>query len=168
MHRDLKPDNIGFDIRGDIKIFDFGLAREFPEHEASEDGTYNFSLAGSLRYMAPEVFLGQPYNGAVDVYSFCIIFWQMLTLARPYDCLCDEEQFAKAVFDNGKRPPTKAGIRKTCKAILERGWCHNAKDRLDISTINGMLRKEVIALRKGDDSGLNQVRRRSTFVFQGK
>jgi len=27
MYRDLKPDNIGFDVRGDVKIFDFGLAR---------------------------------------------------------------------------------------------------------------------------------------------
>jgi len=28
VHRDLKPNNIGFDIRGDVKIFDFGLAKE--------------------------------------------------------------------------------------------------------------------------------------------
>ncbi|KAG7363593.1 serine/threonine protein kinase [Nitzschia inconspicua] len=31
LHRDLKVDNIGFDIRGDVKLFDFGLARELPK-----------------------------------------------------------------------------------------------------------------------------------------
>jgi len=54
MYRDLKPDNIGFDVRGDVKIFDFGLAREFPKKELMTNGTYKMSgKTGSLRYMAP-------------------------------------------------------------------------------------------------------------------
>merc|ERR1711865_239436 len=57
IYRDLKPDNIGFDVRGDVKLFDFGLAKEI---QPSKDGMENevFELSGetgSLRYMAPEV-----------------------------------------------------------------------------------------------------------------
>jgi serine/threonine protein kinase len=38
-----KPDNIGFDVRGDVKIFDFGLAREFPPDNIMVNGTYQMS-----------------------------------------------------------------------------------------------------------------------------
>lgn len=55
IYRDLKPDNIGFDVRGDVKIFDFGLAKELPTSEKLADGTYNLTAdTGSMRYMAPE------------------------------------------------------------------------------------------------------------------
>jgi len=55
LYRDLKPDNIGFDVRGDVKIFDFGLAKEIDESKVLEDGTYHLTGdTGSLRYMAPE------------------------------------------------------------------------------------------------------------------
>ena len=85
---DLKPENVGFDIvsrsarfaikysatshisllsfvlqRGDIKIFDFGLARELRNDLRNPDGTYKLTgETGSLRYMAPEVANGQHYN----------------------------------------------------------------------------------------------------------
>ena len=55
IYRDLKPDNVGFDVRGDVKIFDLGLAKEIdPQHKLA-DGTYKLTGdTGSLRYMAPE------------------------------------------------------------------------------------------------------------------
>ena len=39
---------------------------------------------GSVRYMAPEVSLGEPYNQAVDVYSFSMVLWEMLHMKKPY------------------------------------------------------------------------------------
>lgn len=54
VYRDLKPDNIGFDVRGDVKIFDFGLSRQIPSGK-SKDGLYKMTGdTGSPRYMAPE------------------------------------------------------------------------------------------------------------------
>eukprot|EP00543_Licmophora_paradoxa_P018116 CAMPEP_0202477130 /NCGR_PEP_ID=MMETSP1360-20130828/93784_1 /ASSEMBLY_ACC=CAM_ASM_000848 /TAXON_ID=515479 /ORGANISM="Licmophora paradoxa, Strain CCMP2313" /LENGTH=320 /DNA_ID=CAMNT_0049104365 /DNA_START=36 /DNA_END=995 /DNA_ORIENTATION=+ len=76
IYRDLKPDNIGFDVRGDVKIFDFGLAKEISPDSQSKDGTYNLTGdTGSPRYMAPEVALDKSYNETVDVYSFGILLW---------------------------------------------------------------------------------------------
>jgi serine/threonine protein kinase len=73
-----KPDNIGFDVRGDVKLFDFGLSFEITEDLSAVEGMYELSgNTGSLRYMAPEVALGNPYNHKVDIYSFSILFWQV-------------------------------------------------------------------------------------------
>ena len=47
--RDLKPQNIGFDVRGDVKIFDFGLARIMPEDGNPYTDTFEMSGAGSPR-----------------------------------------------------------------------------------------------------------------------
>lgn len=62
IYRDLKPENLGFDLRDDIKLFDLGLVKELHEADKMKDGTYKLSLAGTPRYMAPEVGLYMPYN----------------------------------------------------------------------------------------------------------
>ena len=54
-------DNIGFDIRGDVKIFDFGLAKGLSPSLKNNDG-YGYNLTartGSVPYMAPEVCTGK-------------------------------------------------------------------------------------------------------------
>jgi serine/threonine protein kinase len=168
IHRDLKPDNIGFDVRGDIKIFDFGMARELLRLAEHSDGTYNFTqMTGTLRYMAPEVALGHPYNASVDAYSFSIILWEILALDRAYKSLTSEDEF-KTAFRKGNRPRLQSSFSERCKAILAGGWSPKLQDRLTMSTINGMLRRELIRLRNGDDTGLELGRRRSTFVFVRK
>ena len=54
VYRDLKPDNIGFDQDDNLKLFDFGLAKELKPYKRHEDGTYHLTAnTGSRRYMAP-------------------------------------------------------------------------------------------------------------------
>ncbi|KAI2511167.1 protein tyrosine kinase [Fragilaria crotonensis] len=74
--RDLKPDNMGFDSEGIVKLFDFGLARETnPSQRLS-------SITGSLIYMAPEVAQSQPYGLSADVFSFGIFLHECCTLSK--------------------------------------------------------------------------------------
>ena len=38
--RDLKPCNLGFDVRGNIRLFDFGVAKELKKRDHVDDGLY--------------------------------------------------------------------------------------------------------------------------------
>ena len=63
IYRDLKPDNIGFAQDGQLKLFDFGLAKRLEGVEKTRGGYYNLTgNTGSLRYMAPEVANDEPYD----------------------------------------------------------------------------------------------------------
>lgn len=55
VHRDVKPDNIGFSAEGDLKLLDLGLSKVVSKSEM-DNAAYNMTgETGSVRYMAPEV-----------------------------------------------------------------------------------------------------------------
>lgn len=57
VHRDVKPDNIGFSAEGDLKLLDLGLSKVVSKSEMA-NATYNMTgETGSARYMAPEVIM---------------------------------------------------------------------------------------------------------------
>ncbi|ELT89061.1 hypothetical protein CAPTEDRAFT_159953 [Capitella teleta] len=75
LHRDLKPQNLLIDSRGNIKLADFGLARAFGVPVRS----YTHEVV-TLWYRAPEILLGsQYYSTPVDVWSIACIFAEMVT-----------------------------------------------------------------------------------------
>mmetsp|Transcript_7719 Transcript_7719/g.22605 ORF Transcript_7719/g.22605 Transcript_7719/m.22605 type:complete len:863 (+) Transcript_7719:344-2932(+) len=104
LHRDLKPDNIGFTLDGKPKLIDFGLARMLENSDPKSNDTYEMSgETGSLRYMAPEVAEGLPYNHKADVYSFGVILWEMNSGNRPFNGL-SRDTFYEQVVHGGERP----------------------------------------------------------------
>jgi len=137
------------------------------DHETNDDQTYNLTkMTGSLRYMAPEVANGLPYNEACDVYSFTVVLWEMLALERPYKSLKTEDVIRTKVFRGGARPPVRGKWPKACRRILEEGWSLDHRRRPKMTQVSDELRNEVVRLRNGDETGLEHTRRRSTFVFR--
>ena len=95
LHRDLKPNNIGFLPDGRLALFDFGLARLWRVSEADPDGNETRKLTGntgSLRYMAPEVALAKPYSHKAEVFAFATVLWEMASHERPF-ADCDVDSF---------------------------------------------------------------------------
>jgi len=98
LYRDLKSANVGFDLDGVLKLFDFGLSRLLPplkpdEHEES----FEMSRVGTVNYMAPEVDLRRPYNLSSDVYSLGVLGWEILSMSSPREALSSKgRRFAKA------------------------------------------------------------------------
>jgi len=102
--RDLKPDNVGFDYDGQVKLFDFGLAKELDPKQRLNDGLYKMSGGtGSRRFMAPEVALAEPYNLSADLYSYAILLWEVLTLRKAFTYMTLEDHREQVVL-NGERP----------------------------------------------------------------
>ncbi len=81
VHRDIKPTNVLFDVRGDAKIMDFGLAAPVATVIAGEAE----ALIGSPRYMSPEQIRGEQVDARTDLYALGIMLFELCSGAPPYD-----------------------------------------------------------------------------------
>jgi WD40 repeat protein/serine/threonine protein kinase len=79
VHRDVKPSNLLLDLAGVVWITDFGLAK------STDDAFTNTGdIVGTLRYMAPERFLGQA-DIRCDIYSLGLTLYEMLVLRPAFE-----------------------------------------------------------------------------------
>jgi serine/threonine protein kinase len=81
VHRDIKLQNILFRRDGDfqtLKLVDFGLARVLEADETTRD------FCGSLGYIAPEIYQGERYRFEVDMFSFGVLLFRLLSGERPF------------------------------------------------------------------------------------
>lgn len=80
VHRDIKPENVLIDLKGRVKIADFGLAKLFGEEQIDVALTQANHVMGTLRYMAPEQMYGpHDVDHRADIYSLGVVFYELLT-----------------------------------------------------------------------------------------
>lgn len=81
IHRDLKPGNLFLDQAGNIKLGDFGIARD--THSA--DLTHQGLTVGTHAYMSPEQIVGaENISGKADLYSLGCVLFELLTGQKPF------------------------------------------------------------------------------------
>ncbi|CAM2069484.1 Protein kinase [Sulfidibacter corallicola] len=78
-HRDIKPDNIRIVEGNHVKIMDFGIARP-----ASSDLTETGMVMGTPAYMSPEQITGKKLDPRSDVFSFGVVFYELLCYKKPF------------------------------------------------------------------------------------
>jgi len=116
-----------------LKISDFGLAKVkvAPRHGDEFQMT---GETGSYRFMAPEVFRHEEYNETVDVYSFAIIFYILLTGKIPWSNLSGIRAVTKASME-GDRPLVERSIDAELANLMQRCWDENPHSRPSFETI---------------------------------
>lgn len=144
IYRDLKPDNVGFDINDNVKLFDFGLAKVL-HHSRRIDKSDMFLLTsntGSPRYMAPEVALKKPYNFKADIYSLGILIWSIRVLKTPYpnhSILSLQEK----VYAGKERPELDRNFSEVLQDILSLSWHQDPYERPCGSILTMTLEQEI-------------------------
>lgn len=166
VYRDIKQENIGFDVRGDVKVFDFGLSKATSllikacdtQTGAIEYG-YNLTpRTGSVPYMAPEVMTGRPYDGQCDVYSFAILLWEIFNLRQAFP-LMDRHDYTERVIRNGERMsfPIRGGIvPASIKELIKDSWDGKPTQRPLMINVAKRIRHELNHMSDGDDAILRR------------
>uniref|UniRef100_A0A6G1SLS7 Mitogen-activated protein kinase kinase kinase 7 n=2 Tax=Aceria tosichella TaxID=561515 RepID=A0A6G1SLS7_9ACAR len=122
MHRDLKPANLLLFQRGRIlKICDFGTACDVK--------TQMTNNTGSPSYMAPEVFATSSYLESGDVFSWGIIFWEILVRLHPYNQPYSNPFQILWSVNQGARPTEIDHCPKHIWNLITRSWDKDPKKR---------------------------------------
>ncbi|KAI5069709.1 hypothetical protein GOP47_0016010 [Adiantum capillus-veneris] len=138
IHRDLKSDNLLIADKS-IKIADFGVARIEVQTEGMTPET------GTYRWMAPEMIQHRAYNHKVDVYSFGIVLWELVTGNVPFQNMT-AVQAAFAVVNRGRRPDIPQDCPAPLISIMTRCWDANPDERPSFSEVVQLLEEAQLTI----------------------
>ncbi|KAH0789095.1 TKL family protein kinase [Histomonas meleagridis] len=146
IHRDLKSLNILLDSNCLPKIIDFGISRFH-----GEEGELVTSTIGTPHWMAPEMFNSTHYDSKVDVYSYGILLWEMLTEATPFEGM-SAFQIMAAVCQNGQRPEIPESTPNGLASLIEACWSQEPADRPTFEQIYQAFSTSAVSFANTDPS----------------
>lgn len=116
LHRDLKTANIFLTSKNVVKLGDFGISTVLQNTMACAK-----TVCGTPYYFSPELCQSKPYNNKSDVWALGVVFYEILTLGRPFNAKTLKDLIRKIVV--GQYEPIPASIpiemRTLCASMLQ-------------------------------------------------
>lgn len=100
VHRDVKPNNIMINRRGQVLLTDFGIARAKNQAPLTLVG----QVPGTRWYVAPEQIQNQDISPRTDIYALGVVLYQMLTGQVPFDAEVPQAVYAMHIQDRPTPP----------------------------------------------------------------
>ena len=123
IHRDVKPNNILINAKGDPKLVDFGLARDDSQGTVTETDR----VEGTPYYMSPEQAraIQERVDERTDVYSLGAVLYEMCTLSRPHEGRTTREVIEKITVHEPRsiriaNPKVPTDLAVICEKAMER------------------------------------------------
>lgn len=132
LHRDVRPEHATIDARGRVRITRFGLARDTPSTQDTDDsdttGSRSLPSIGSTQpYLAPEQFEGTA-TAASDQFAFCTALFEALSGVQPW--VAQERGLRPGASDRVVVEPLRARrVPRWLCNVLRRGLAHDPESR---------------------------------------
>jgi serine/threonine protein kinase len=133
LHRDITPSNVMLTSEGRAKLLDFGLSkillegtRDVPKPPRH---TGEGMIVGTLDYLSPEQALGGALDERSDLFSFGIVFYQMLAGAHPFSGASVTQMVAKMMTKEADPWPEPDRVPDVLKQIVARALKKDASER---------------------------------------
>ena len=144
VHRDLKPANVMVTTDGQVKVLDFGLAKDV---SAGETGGATLTAAGLTQagvvmgtpaYMSPEQIAGRGVDHRTDIFSLGVVLHEMVTGRRPFEGTSPAELASAILRDTPApiseiRPDLPSDLVRITRRCLEKDPRHRVQTARDVS-----------------------------------
>ncbi|XP_014487102.1 PREDICTED: mitogen-activated protein kinase kinase kinase 12 isoform X1 [Dinoponera quadriceps] len=122
IHRDLKSPNVLIGQKEVVKISDFGTSREWNEIST------RMSFAGTVAWMAPEIIRNEPCSEKVDIWSYGVVLWELLSGEIPYKDV-DSSAIIWGVGNNSLRLPIPNSCPEGYGLLVKQCWAAKPRNR---------------------------------------
>ncbi|PWA67177.1 hypothetical protein CTI12_AA312470 [Artemisia annua] len=154
VHFNLKCDNLLVNIKDSshpiCKVGDFGLSK------IKRNTLVSGGVRGTLPWMAPELLNGGSNSEKVDVFSFGIVLWEILTCEEPYANM-HPGAIIGGIVNNTLRPTIPSDCDPEWRRLMELCWSHDPAVRQSFTEITNQLRVMSAACQRGKDKSGEKV-----------
>jgi len=155
VHFDLKCDNLLVNVKDPsrpiCKVADFGLSK------MKQATLVSGGMRGTLPWMAPELLTmsGTKVSEKIDVYSFGIVMWEILTGEDPYDGM-HYGGVIGGILSNTLRPPVPATCPQEWRKLMEQCWSTEPERRPSFTEVASRLRAILEASQREPQSNVHE------------